>query len=264
VTAIETPVSVAPDESSAWDAFVEASDPGSYLQLAGWARVKAVNGWSSHRLVTRSGPWTGTSPEAAAPTMGAQILVRRPRPLPWGFAYAPRGPVASGWSGAELGAFTERVRTGLADAAGRVSHLRIDPEVEVDGPLDPDGALRRALAGAGWRQAIASSGPRANTEAIIDALGLHGAFAAIVAAEDVAHGKPHPEVFLTAAARLGVAPARCVVVEDAPPGIEAGQRAGMPTIGVLSTHPALAADRVVAALTDLEADAFERMLNSAE
>jgi lipid II:glycine glycyltransferase (peptidoglycan interpeptide bridge formation enzyme) len=61
--------------------------------------------------------------------------------------------VASGWSGAELGAFTERVRTGLADAAGRVSHLRIDPEIEVDGPLDPDGALRRALAGAGWREA---------------------------------------------------------------------------------------------------------------
>jgi beta-phosphoglucomutase len=81
----------------------------------------------------------------------------------------------------------------------------------------------RALAGAGWRQAIASSGPRANTEAINDALGLHGVFAAIVAAEDVTHGKPHPEVFLTAAARLGVAPARCRRRGRAA-GIEAGQR----------------------------------------
>ncbi|MBX3025162.1 HAD family phosphatase [bacterium] len=118
----------------------------------------------------------------------------------------------------------------------------------------------RRLAAVGWRQAIASSGPRANAETIIAALALDGAFAAVAAAEDVTHGKPHPEVFLVAAARLDVAPARCVVLEDAPPGIEAGRRAGMPTIGVLSTHAALAADVVVAALTDLAADAFDRLI----
>ena len=125
------------------------------------------------------------------------------------------------------------------------------------------GALEwvRRLDAAGWLQAIASSGPRANAEAIIDALGLHGAFAAVASAECVTHGKPHPEVFLVAAARLGVAPARCVVVEDAPPGIEAGRRAGMPTIGVLSTHPRLEADVVVAALTDLADDAFEKLID---
>ena len=50
------------------------------------------------------------------------------------------------------------------------------------------------------------------------------------------------------------------MVEDAPPGLEAGRRAGMPTVGVLSTHAQLEADRVVAALTDLEADAFERLI----
>ena len=124
------------------------------------------------------------------------------------------------------------------------------------------GALEwvRRLGAAGWRQAIASSGPRANADTIVDALGLHGAFAALASAEDVTHGKPHPEVFLVAAARVDVAPARCVVVEDAPPGIEAGRRAGMPTIGVLSTHAKLEADRVVAALTDLEADAFDRLI----
>lgn len=124
------------------------------------------------------------------------------------------------------------------------------------------GALdwQRRLAAAGWRQAIASSGPRANAAAIVAALGLEGAFAAVVAAEDVTHGKPHPEVFLAAAARLGVAPARCVVLEDAPPGLEAGRRAGMRTIGVLSTHARLEADLVVAAFADLAADAFERLL----
>jgi lipid II:glycine glycyltransferase (peptidoglycan interpeptide bridge formation enzyme) len=127
-------------DAEAWDALVESSDPGSYLQLSGWATVKAVNGWWSHRVL-------------AADRVGAQILVRRPRPLPWGFAYAPRGPIGGGWSADELGAFTELVRARLPGDAGRVSHLRIDPEIEVDGPHDPDGALRRALSTAGWRPA---------------------------------------------------------------------------------------------------------------
>lgn len=130
----------APNDPSDWDAFVESSHPGSYLQLTAWARVKAVNGWSAH--VIRAG-------EVA----GAQILVRRPRPLPWAFAYAPRGPVSASWSADDIGAFTERVRTELPAAAGRVSHLRIDPEIELDGPHDPDGTLRRNLRAAGWRPA---------------------------------------------------------------------------------------------------------------
>jgi peptidoglycan pentaglycine glycine transferase (the first glycine) len=128
-----------------WDAFVESSDPGSYLQLAGWAAVKAVNGWSSHRILV-----PGTD---AAPAIGAQVLVRRPRPLPWGFAYAPRGPVATTWSADAIGDFSESVRSGLRPVAGRVSHLRIDPEIELDGARDPDGSLRRSLAVAGWRPA---------------------------------------------------------------------------------------------------------------
>ena len=137
-------------EAGAWDAFVEAHDPGSYLQLSGWASVKAVNGWSAHRIVV---PGSAASSEATGPSVGAQILVRRPRPLPWGFAYAPRGPVAADWTPESIGAFTERVRMGLSASAGRVSHLRIDPEIEVDGPHDPDGALRRTLQAAGWRPA---------------------------------------------------------------------------------------------------------------
>jgi HAD superfamily hydrolase (TIGR01509 family) len=70
----------------------------------------------------------------------------------------------------------------------------------------------------GWRQAIASSAPRLNVEAVLHATGLAGCFQAIVSAEDVLHGKPDPEVFLTAASRLGVPPRRCIVVEDAAAG----------------------------------------------
>jgi peptidoglycan pentaglycine glycine transferase (the first glycine) len=125
-------------EDAAWDRFVAASDPGSYLQTSAWARVKAVNGWTAHRV--------GDTERA-----GAQILVRRPRPMPWGFAYAPRGPVAATWDVETVSGLTDAVRSELTRSAGRVSHVRIDPEIEADGPLDPDGALRRAFAGTGWR-----------------------------------------------------------------------------------------------------------------
>jgi lipid II:glycine glycyltransferase (peptidoglycan interpeptide bridge formation enzyme) len=126
----------------AWDRFVASSTLGSYLQLSGWARVKAVNGWTSTRVVA-----TG----ADEPPIGAQILVRRPRPLPWAFAYAPRGPVSDGWTAASIEQFTMAVRERLPEQAGRVSHLRIDPEIERDGPLDRGGSLTRALRAAGWR-----------------------------------------------------------------------------------------------------------------
>jgi sugar-phosphatase len=59
----------------------------------------------------------------------------------------------------------------------------------------------------------------------------------LVTADDVSRSKPHPDGYLVAAARLGVAPARCVVVEDAPVGIEAGRAAGMRVIGVATTFP---------------------------
>src|SRR5271170_6782773 len=91
------------------------------------------------------------------------------------------------------------------------------------------------LAAEGWRQAIASSSPRENIDAVLAVIGLAAVFQAVVSAEDVTLGKPDPQVFLTAAARLGSAPAQCIVVEDAPAGVEAARRAGMPSIGVRRT-----------------------------
>jgi len=125
----------------------------------------------------------------------------------------------------------------------------------------PGGAewLRR-LHARGWRQAIASSAPRQNVEVMLRALGVDQELDAIVAAEDVTAGKPDPQVFLAAASRLGVPPERCVVVEDAAVGVEAARRAGMKAIGVNRTL-ALQADLVVASLSDLGEDAFERLLD---
>ena len=144
VDATDDPIPAAED----WDRFVANGQPGSYLQLAGWARVKAVNGWTATRIRTSADERSGQ----VAP-VGAQILLRRPRPLPWSFAYAPRGPVTADWSETTIGAFTEVVRSGLTSRAGRVSHLRIDPEIERDGALDADGAVRRSMRAAGWRPA---------------------------------------------------------------------------------------------------------------
>ena len=114
----------------------------------------------------------------------------------------------------------------------------------------------------GWKQAVASSAPPANIETLVEVLELRDVFQALASGEEVPHGKPAPDVFLHAAARLGVPPARCVVVEDAPAGVEAGRRGGMKTIGIATLHSELDADIVVRSLEDLPPDAFDRLLGA--
>jgi beta-phosphoglucomutase len=118
------------------------------------------------------------------------------------------------------------------------------------------------LHAAGWRQAVASSAPPANIETIIDVLGLHDFLQSWASGEEVAHGKPAPDVFLLAAQTLSVDPVRCVVVEDAPAGVEAGRRGGMRTIGITSMNRPLDADIVVSSLEDLPPDSFERLIHT--
>lgn len=120
-------------------------------------------------------------------------------------------------------------------------------------PLPGAKELVHRLAEAGVRQAIVSSTPRKNIEIALEALGLTARFETIVSAEDVQRGKPDPQGYRLGAERLGVPPERCVVIEDAPPGIEAAKAAGMRCIGVATTRPpeALsAADLVVPTLED--------------
>jgi mannitol-1-/sugar-/sorbitol-6-phosphatase len=79
----------------------------------------------------------------------------------------------------------------------------------------------------------------------------------LVTADDVKHGKPHPEPFLEAARRVGVDPGRCLVVEDAPRGLQAARAAGCFTLAVVTTTPRelLNADAVVADLSEIRFDA---------
>jgi beta-phosphoglucomutase family hydrolase len=116
----------------------------------------------------------------------------------------------------------------------------------------------------GWLQAVASAAPRANINALLEALSATDIFQAIVSAEDVQHGKPDPEVYLTAASRVGVPPGRCIVVEDAVAGIEGARRAGMRSIGVSRNGHPLAADVVVQSLDLLSAEAFDELLQAGD
>jgi beta-phosphoglucomutase len=119
------------------------------------------------------------------------------------------------------------------------------------------------LQAAGWRQALATSAPRANVEAVLECLSLGQWLDGWVSADDVGKGKPDPDVFLAAARSVNVPPDACVVVEDAPAGVEGARRARMRCIGVLSDHHArLEADIVVASLVDLPAEAFDRLLET--
>jgi beta-phosphoglucomutase len=110
--------------------------------------------------------------------------------------------------------------------------------------------LLAGFAARGWPQAVGSSAPRGNLDLLLAVTDTAKFFAAVVSGDDVTRGKPDPEVFLTAAARLGVPPAECLVLEDAPVGVRAAKSAGMTCWAVESHHPADAlrqagADRVV-------------------
>jgi beta-phosphoglucomutase len=93
-------------------------------------------------------------------------------------------------------------------------------------------ALMEGLSREGFRQAVGSSAPHANLELILELTGIGRYLGAVVGAEDTTRGKPDPQVFLVAAGKLGVEPARCVVFEDAPAGVEAARAGGMRCVAV--------------------------------
>jgi HAD superfamily hydrolase (TIGR01509 family) len=92
-------------------------------------------------------------------------------------------------------------------------------------------------------------------EAVVSALPA-GTFGAVVTGDAVARGKPHPEPYLTAAARLGARPTRCVAIEDSPPGLASAEAAGCRVLGVeahVAIPPAPGRSRVTS-LTEIDLD----------
>lgn len=105
-------------------------------------------------------------------------------------------------------------------------------------PLDGALALLDACASAGIVVAVASAAPAPNRDFVLDGLGLRARFAAIVGSEEVARGKPAPDLFLEAARRIGVEPQRALVFEDATLGIAAARAAGMRAVGITTVEDA--------------------------
>ena len=117
--------------------------------------------------------------------------------------------------------------------------------------------LLAELAAAGIRCALVTSAQRQIMDAVIDSTGL--TFAVTICAEDVRRGKPDPEPYLRAAALLGEAPARCVVLEDSPRGVAAAQAAGCPVIAVPSVQiPAGLSVAVVPTLCEIDLAALRK------
>lgn len=84
--------------------------------------------------------------------------------------------------------------------------------------------------------AICTSAPRANMNLIIDQLGIRDLMQSLMSSEDVKLHKPHPEIYVNTATRIGVEPRNCIVFEDSYSGITAGLQAGMKVVAVLSSH----------------------------
>jgi len=128
-------------------------------------------------------------------------------------------------------------------------------------------ALLRDLSNQGFKLAIGSSAPRENVDVFWTTAHLDRTMQARVTKEQVREGKPSPETFVKAAEELGLAACRCVVVEDAVHGVQAGKAAGMPVVAVTTTRSRqelmqAGADRVVDSLTELTAPDFLALLGS--
>jgi HAD superfamily hydrolase (TIGR01509 family) len=143
---------------------------------------------------------------------------------------------------------------GLSDAKTeyQITHLRGNVPPMPGLPELLDEIDRRGL-----KKAVASSGIRRYVEAVLRVNGLLDRFSTIITGDQVAHGKPAPDVFLAAARALHVKPPYCLVLEDAPAGVQAAKAAGMRCIAVPDRSVAQLdlsqADQILAALSDVRA-----------
>ena len=108
--------------------------------------------------------------------------------------------------------------------------------------------------------AVASNAEPENIHFVLDSAGLAPYFRVVIDGHQVSRPKPAPDVFLKAAESLGVPPDRCIVFEDSYSGVEAGLAAGMPVVGLLTTHPDLPGTRL--AVHDFHSTELEAFISA--
>ncbi|UFQ14579.1 MULTISPECIES: HAD family hydrolase [Streptomyces] len=141
----------------------------------------------------------------------------------------------------------------VAGAVARIEELEVSDVAGGVRLLPGTRELLESLPADRW--AVVTSATRVLAEARLAEVGIRPGL--LIAADDITRGKPDPEPYLLAAEKLGAAPARCVVFEDAPAGLQAGRAAGMTTVALATTHAAaeLSADVVVKDLSAVSAQA---------
>ncbi|MES2733399.1 MAG: HAD family phosphatase [Bacteroidota bacterium] len=107
--------------------------------------------------------------------------------------------------------------------------------------------------------AVGTAAPTANLNFILDALDIRPYFDALLDSSYVTRGKPDPEIYLKAAAKLGVEPANCIVIEDSLAGVLAGLNAGMKVIGITTTHTAEELSNTHLIITDFMGLTLEKL-----
>jgi HAD superfamily hydrolase (TIGR01509 family) len=122
--------------------------------------------------------------------------------------------------------------------------------------------LLQRLRQARKRMAVISSAPRQNVETMLHGLEIEDTFEVIIAEEDASRGKPDPQGYLLAAQRLGIKPSECVVIEDAPGGVEAAKRAGMRCLGLAAERAPETLSEADLVVRSLEEEAVPRFLEA--
>jgi HAD superfamily hydrolase (TIGR01509 family) len=182
--------------------------------------------------------------------------VREELTTEWGGRYTPEAQEAMmGMSSLEWSHYLHET-VGLRERPETINAevvRRMLARYETDLPVIP-GAVEavRRIAEAGLRLALASSSNRELIDAVLRRLDLTAEFAVTVSSEEVARGKPAPDVYLEAARRLDVEPARCAAVEDSASGIRAARAAGMRVLAFPNRHYPPSADVLTSADAVLE------------
>jgi len=152
---------------------------------------------------------------------------------------------------------TVRLLAPHLDAEAEAARLAAEEAHEVDGLVRIEGAVQLVSSLPKGRWAVVTSGTREIATTRLTFAGVTIP-AVLITADDVERGKPDPQAYTLAAERLGVSPESCIVIEDAPAGIQGAQAAGMDVIAVVTTHPREAlqdADVTVGRLVDVRASA---------
>jgi HAD superfamily hydrolase (TIGR01509 family) len=157
------------------------------------------------------------------------VVTAAGRPYPEGATRAMQGMSAPEWEAYmhdELGVGDppEAIGRAVVEAMATGYRERL--------PLLPGAVETVRGLGARWALGVASSANAEIIELVLELAGLRACFDAVVSSEEVARGKPAPDVYLEAARRLGVAPERCVAIEDSSNGLRSAAAAGMTVIAV--------------------------------